>query len=259
MSYQYPERDRRALDDVTFAIPAGGRLTIVGPSGAGKSTLAGLLLRFLEPDDGRILVGGVDLTDVELGAWRAAVGYVPQSPRLFHGTIADNLRLARPAATTRELLDAVRLSGAAEIIADLPGGLDTSVGEGGTRLSGGQRQRLAIARALLRDPGVLLLDEPTAHLDTTGEETIVALLDRLAGARTIVAISHRPRLALTSDLVAVLDAGRLVEIGPPVELQRAGGAFAGLLAAWPADDGSVAEARPAPTWVHGPAVGGSLG
>ena len=186
----------------------------------------------------------MDLTDIELGAWRAVLGYVPQSPRLFHGTIADNLRLARPAATTRELLDAVRLSGAAEIIADLPDGLDTSVGEGGTRLSGGQRQRLAIARALLRDPGVLLLDEPTAHLDTTGEETIVALLDRLAGARTIVAISHRPRLALTSDLVAVLDAGRLVEIGPPVELQRAGGAFAGLLAAWPADDGSVAEARP---------------
>ena len=165
---------------MTFAIPAGGRLTIVGPSGAGKSTLAGLLLRFLEPDDGRILVGGVDLTDLELGAWRAAVGYVPQSPRLFHGTIADNLRLARPAATTRELLDAVRLAGAAEIIDDLPDGLDTSVGEGGTRLSGGQRQRLAIARALLRDPGVLLLDEPTAHLDTTGEETIVALLDRLA-------------------------------------------------------------------------------
>jgi ATP-binding cassette subfamily B protein len=183
---------------------------------------------------------------------------VPQSPRLFHGTIADNLRLARPAATTRELLDAVRLSGAAEIIADLPGGLDTSVGEGGTRLSGGQRQRLAIARALLRDPGVLLLDEPTAHLDTTGEEAIVALIDRLAGGRTIVAISHRPRLALTSDLVAVLDAGRLVEIGPPVELQRAGGAFAGLLAAWPADDGSVAEAVPRPTRVHGPVVGESL-
>ena len=259
VSYQYPDRDRPALDGVTFAIPAGGRLTIVGPSGAGKSTLAALLLRFLERDDGRILVGGVDVTDIELGAWRAAVGYVPQSPRLFHGTIADNLRLARPAATTRELLDAVRLAGAAEIIADLPAGLDTSVGEGGTRLSGGQRQRLAIARALLRDPAVLLLDEPTAHLDTGGEETIVALLDRLAGARTIVAISHRPRLALTSDLVAVLDAGRLVEIGPPADLQRAGGAFAGLLTAWPADDGSVVDARPAPTWVPGPAVGGSLG
>ena len=258
VSYQYPQRDRRALDDVTFAIPAGGRLTIVGPSGAGKSTLAGLLLRFLEPEDGRILVGGVDLADLELGAWRAAVGYVPQSPRLFHGTIADNLRLARPAATTRELQDALRLSGADEFIADLPSGLDTSVGEGGTRLSGGQRQRLAIARALLRDPGVLLLDEPTAHLDTTGEETIVALLDRLAGAQTIVAISHRPRLALTSDLVAVLDAGRLVEIGTPAELQRAGGAFAGLLAAWPADDGSFVEAGPRPTWMPGPAVGESL-
>ena len=258
VSYQYPERDRRALDDVTFAIPAGRRLTIVGPSGAGKSTLAALLLRFLEPGDGRILVGGVDLADLELGAWRAAVGYVPQSPRLFHGTIADNLRLARPAATTRELQDAVRLSGAAEFIADLPSGLDTSVGEGGTRLSGGQRQRLAIARALLRDPGVLLLDEPTAHLDTTGEETIVALLERLAGAQTIVAISHRPRLALTSDLVAVLDAGRLVEIGPPAELQRAGGAFAGLLAAWPPDDGSFVEAGPRRTWTAAPAVGDSL-
>jgi thiol reductant ABC exporter CydD subunit len=259
VSYRYPERDHRALDDVTFAVPAGGRLTIVGPSGAGKSTLAALLLRFLEPDEGRILVGGGDLTDVEPGAWRAAVGYVPQSPRLFHGTIADNLRLARPAATTRELNDTIRLSGADEIIADLPGGLDTGVGEGGTRLSGGQRQRLAIARALLRDPGVLLLDEPTAHLDTTGEETIVALLDQLAGARTIVAISHRPRLALTSDLVAVLDGGHLVELGPPAELQRSGGAFAELLAAWSADDGSVGEAQRGPAWMGGPLAGESVG
>jgi ABC-type multidrug transport system fused ATPase/permease subunit len=258
VSYQYPQRDRRALDDVTFAIPAGRRLTIVGPSGAGKSTLAGLLLRFLEPGDGRILVGGVDLADFELGAWRATVGYVPQSPRLFHGTIADNLRLARPAATTPELQDALRLSGADEFVADLPNGLDTSVGEGGTRLSGGQRQRLAIARALLRDPGVLLLDEPTAHLDTTGEETIVALLDRLVGSQTIIAISHRPRLALTSDLVAVLDAGRLIEIGTAAELQRAGGAFAGLLAAWPPDDGSDAAAGPMRTWAPGRAVGESL-
>ena len=149
--------------------------------------------------------------------------------------------------------------GRLEIIAELPAGLDTSVGEGGTRLSGGQRQRLAIARALLRDPGVLLLDEPTAHLDTTGEETIVGLLDRLAGARTIVTISHRPRLALSSDLVAVLDAGRLVEIGPPAELQRAGGAFAGLLTAWPADDGSIGSAGPGPTWLQRPALGEPLG
>ena len=259
VSYRYPERDRAALDDVTFSIPAGSRLTIVGPSGAGKSTLAGVLLRFLEPEDGRILVGGVDLADLELGAWRAAIGYVPQSPHLFHGTIADNLRLARPDATTGELQDALRLAGADEFIDDLPNGLDTGVGEGGTRLSGGQRQRLAIARSLLRDPGVLLLDEPTAHLDTTGEETIVALLDGLAGARTRVVISHRPRLALTSDLVAVMDGGRIIEIGPPAELQRSGGAFAGLLAAWPPDDRPVGTIGSTPIWIPGPAVGGSAG
>ena len=236
VGYRYPERDRRALDEVTVALPAGARLTIVGPSGAGKSTLAGLLLRFLEPDDGRITVGGHDLAALDRDAWRSTVGYVPQSPRLFHGTIADNLRLARPDATTRELHAAVGLAGAAEFIADLPSGLETQVGEGGVRLSGGQRQRLAIARALLRDPALLLLDEPTAHLDTSGEEAIVALLERLGGARTVIAISHRPRLALTSDVVAVLDEGRLVELGPPLALQRAGGAFAGLVAAWPAED-----------------------
>ena len=154
VSYQYPQRDRRALDDVTFAIPAGRRLTIVGPSGAGKSTLAAPPAP-IPRTGGRAGSSSVASTSpmLELGAWRATVGYVPQSPHLFHGTIADNLRLARPARPTRELRDAVRQSGADEFIADLPSGLDTSVGEGGTRLSGGQRQRLAIARALLRDPG----------------------------------------------------------------------------------------------------------
>ena len=257
VSYGYPERDLRALDDVTFAIPAGGRLTIVGPSGAGKSTLAGLLLRFLEPDDGRITVGGLALGALDRDAWRSTIGYVPQSPRLFHGTIADNLRLARPDATTQELLAAVGLAGAADIIADVPTGLDTQVGEGGVRLSGGQRQRLAIARALLRDPGLLLLDEPTAHLDTSGEEAVVALLERLGGTRTIIAISHRPRLAMTSDVVAVLDEGRLVEIGPPLALQRAGGAFAGLVAAWPADDEPVGTNGRDRVWVPARASGES--
>jgi len=257
VSYRYPERDVRAIDGVTFAIPAGGRLTIVGPSGAGKSTLAGLLLRFLEPDDGRITVGGLDLAALDRDAWRSTIGYVPQSPRLFHGTIADNLRLARPDATTQELHAAVGLAGGAEMIADVPNGLDTQVGEGGVRLSGGQRQRLAIARALLRDPGLLLLDEPTAHLDTSGEEAIVALLERLGGARTIIAISHRPRLALTSDVVAVLDEGRLVEIGPPQALQRAGGAFAGLVAAWPADNDTVGANGHDRVWVPARASGES--
>jgi ATP-binding cassette subfamily C protein CydD len=236
VTVRYPGRSVPAIADFSLELPAGSRVAIVGPSGAGKSTLVGLLLRFLEPDAGAIRVGPVDLSALDPSAWRSTVAWVPQTPHLFHGTIADNLRLARPDASDADLRSAAARAGFAEVIDDLPAGLETPVGEGGYRLSGGERQRLTIARALLRDASLVVLDEPTAHVDAEGESAIDAVLTELAGSRTIIVVSHRPRLARSSDLVAVIDGGRLEELGPPAELLRAGGRFAALDAIWLDDE-----------------------
>jgi ATP-binding cassette subfamily C protein CydD len=243
VTFRYPSRARPAIGDLSLTIPAGARVAIVGPTGAGKSTIVGLLMRFLEPDAGAIRAGSTDLASVDATDWRSAVAWVPQSPHLFHGTVADNLRLARPDASEADLRAAVELAALGDVIDDLPGGLDAPIGEGGLRLSGGERQRLAIARALLRDAAVVVLDEPTAHLDPELELAVDAAIDRLAGSRTVVVISHRPRLARSADLVAVLDGGRLVEVGTPAELLAAGGAFATLDAAWPDEGAPLIDAR----------------
>jgi thiol reductant ABC exporter CydD subunit len=222
VGFRYDGRSTPAVHDLTLAVPAGGRVTIVGPSGAGKSTLASLLLRFLEPTSGAIRVDRTDLSELDPAQWRASVAWVPQMPHLFHGTVAENLRLARPFASDAALRDAARLAQADEFIADLPAGYETQVGEGGLRLSGGEQQRLALARALLRDAPLFILDEPTAHLDAETEDAVAGVIDGLAGARTVVVISHRPRLAEASDLIAVLRDGALVEIGPPSASSPAG-------------------------------------
>jgi len=235
VTYGYPGRARPAVAGLSLTIPAGARVAIVGPTGAGKSTIVGLLLRFLEPDDGTIRVGSSDLAALDAADWRSTVAWVPQSPHLFHGTVADNLRLARPDANDADLHAAVTLAALGDVIDDLPAGLETPIGEGGFRLSGGERQRLAIARALLRDASVVVLDEPTAHLDPEVEIGVDAAIGGLAGSRTVIVISHRPRLARSSDLVAVIDGGRLAELGRPADLLAAGGAFAALDAAWPND------------------------
>jgi ATP-binding cassette subfamily C protein CydD len=229
VSVRFLGRREPALDRISLTIPVGRRLTIVGETGAGKTTLVSLLLRFLEPDTGSIRVGDTPLVNVDLEDWRRSVAWVPQAAHLFHGSIADNLRLARPDATAAQLAAAARAAGASEFIEALPEGFETHVGEGAIRLSGGQRQRLAIARAVLRDAPLLILDEPTAHLDPDAEEAIAATIDDLAGTRTVLVVSHRLRLARTSDLVAVLDRGRLVEVGTPAALLMADGAYAALV------------------------------
>ena len=244
VSVRFPGRGEPALDRLSLTIPVGRRLTIVGETGAGKTTLVSLLMRFLDPDDGSIRVGDTPLVDIEVADWRRSVAWVPQAPHLFHGTVADNLRLARPDATPAQLAAAARAAGASEFIETLPDGFETEVGEGAIRLSGGQRQRLAIARALLRDAPLLILDEPTAHLDPDGEQAIAATIDDIAGTRTVLVVSHRLRLARSSDVIAVLDRGRLVEIGAPAALLAAGGAYANFVSV-DSSAGSTAE-RPAP-------------
>ena len=210
VSVAYAGRPEPALAGIDLGIAAGRRTAVVGPSGAGKSTLAGLLLRFNEPDEGRITVGGRDLATVEPAAWRARIAYVPQSPHLFHGTVADNIRLARPDATDVEVASAAVAADAAAFIADLPEGYATPIGEDGVRLSGGQRQRIAIARAFLRDADLVVLDEPTAHLDPDAEAAIARAVDRLGRGRTVLVMTHRDALVAGADAVIELDRGRVV-------------------------------------------------
>jgi ATP-binding cassette subfamily C protein CydD len=236
----YPGRTEPAIDRLDLAIPSRGLVALVGATGAGKSTIASLLLRFIEPGSGTILVGEVPLTRIDLAAWRASVAWVPQRPHLFHGTVADNIRLARPAATDDEVAAAAREAGADAFIAAMPAGYGTPVGEGGLRLSGGQRQRLAIARAFLADARLVILDEATSHLDAASETGIRDAVARLAESRTVLVVAHRLRLVDAADLVVVLDRGRIVETGSPAVLAGRDGPYRRLLSAAAADreDGS---------------------
>jgi ATP-binding cassette subfamily C protein CydD len=186
----YPGRPRPALDGVSLAIAPGERIVLTGPSGAGKSTLLALLLRFVAPAAGTIEAGGVDLAATDLEQWRRQIAWVPQQPYLFSGSAADNIALGQPGASRGAVGRAARLAGAAEFIESLPSGYDTPLGERGLRLSAGQRQRIALARAFLRDAPLLLLDEPTAHLDPAGARLIASALDTELAGRTVILISH---------------------------------------------------------------------
>ena len=229
IGFTYPAREAPALDGVTFELRPGESLALVGASGAGKSTVSSLLLRFIDPDGGVITVDGEPLGGLGRAAWRASVAWVPQRPHLFDGTVADNIRLARPEATDDEVTAATRSANATEFIERLPRGLETPVGEAGARLSGGQRQRLAIARAYLRDAPVLILDEATSHQDEVSERAIADALDRLVRGRTVLLIAHRLRLAQRAHRIAVLDAGRVVEQGTHAELLAVEGAYRRLV------------------------------
>ena len=206
-----------ALENVGLDVPAGKMTAIAGPSGAGKSTLADLLLGLLEPGGGEICLDGVPLAGPNLRRWRHSVAFVPQDPYLFHSAIRANLRWARPAATEAEMWQALRLA-AAGFVAALPEGLDTVVGERGERLSGGERQRIALARALVRRPALLVIDEATAQLDAENERRILAALQSLRGRTTVVAIAHGPALLQAADGIVLLESGRVAATGTWREL-----------------------------------------
>uniref|UniRef100_UPI0025DF460B ATP-binding cassette domain-containing protein n=1 Tax=Oceanithermus sp. TaxID=2268145 RepID=UPI0025DF460B len=191
---------------------------LVGPSGAGKSTLVRLLLGFLTPDAGRLLVGGTDLAMIDPAAWRERVAWVPQRPFVQQGTVRENLLLARPTASEAELARAAADAGALEFIERLPQGWDTPLGEDGAGLSGGQLQRLAMARAFLKDAPFVFLDEPTAHLDPVSERRVHEALDRLRRGRTVLVVAHRLDAAPLAERVLVMDEGRLVCDGSHAEL-----------------------------------------
>jgi ATP-binding cassette subfamily B protein len=234
VSFAY-EPGAPTLTDVSLHVPAGSTLAVVGATGSGKTTLGYLLARLYDVDSGSITIDGVDLRDLSLATLASTVGVVSQDPYLLHASIAENLRFARPDATDEELVEAARAARIHDLIASLPEGYDTVVGERGYRFSGGEKQRLAIARTVLRNPPVLVLDEATSALDTRTERSVQAALDELSAGRTTITVAHRLSTVRSADRIAVLDRGRVVELGSHEELVALGGRYAELVAA----DGQV--------------------
>lgn len=222
LTFHYPGRsDHPALADICLHVQAGETLALVGPSGAGKSTLFDLLLHFYEPDSGSIHIDSTDTATASLEALRSCFALVPQNPALFHGTVADNIRYARPNASQADVEEAARIAHAHEFIQNLPGGYLTRLGDAGLGLSGGQKQRLAIARALLADAPILLLDEATSALDAESENLIQQAMPALTSGRTTLVIAHRLATVRDADRIAVLDQGRLLAVGSHEELIQA--------------------------------------
>jgi ATP-binding cassette subfamily B protein len=220
------------LRDVNLHIRAGETMSFVGPTGAGKSTIAKLVTRFYDPTEGSVRIDGHDLRDATIESLRRQLGVVPQEPYLFAGTVRDNIAFARPDATDAEVMEAVQRVGLTELVAHLPEGVDTPVHERGVSLSSGERQLIALARAFLAGPRVLVLDEATSNLDLKSEAQVEAGLDALLQHRTAIIVAHRLSTAMRADRIAVVDDGRIVEVGSHDELIERGGRYAEMYAAW---------------------------
>jgi ATP-binding cassette subfamily B protein len=230
VGFRYDEGSPWTLHDIDLIVPAGTRTALVGATGAGKTTLGYLVARLYEPQAGRVTIDGVDVRDASFASLAATVGVVSQETYLFHASVRENLRFARPQASDAEIEAAARAAQIHDLIASLPAGYDTIVGERGYRFSGGEKQRMAIARTVLRNPPVLVLDEATSSLDTLTEREVQEALDRLAEGRTTIAIAHRLSTIRDADQIVVLDGGEIVQRGTHDELLARGGAYAALLA-----------------------------
>ena len=218
--------DRRVLKDINLSIERGETTAVVGTSGAGKTTLVNLLMRFYDPSSGRVLVDGTDLRELDLQAWRASIALVNQDIFLFNDTIGNNIALGKQGATEAEIREAARQSYADEFVLELPDGYDTVIGDRGVRLSGGQRQRIALARAVIRDPQILILDEATSELDSKSEQLVRQAIDELAADRTVFVIAHRLSSIMHADRILVLEDGRIVEEGSHEDLLQVNGQYA---------------------------------
>ncbi|WP_435841706.1 ABC transporter ATP-binding protein [Streptomyces griseofuscus] len=229
VGFRYDDKGGPVLDGIDITVPAGSSLAVVGPTGAGKSTLGYLVPRLYDVTDGRVTLDGVDVRDLDFDTLARAVGVVSQETYLFHASVAENLRFAKPGATDEELHAAARAAQIHEHIAALPDGYDTVVGERGHRFSGGEKQRLAIARTILRDPPVLILDEATSALDTRTEVAVQEAIDALSANRTTITIAHRLSTVRDADQIVVLDSGHVAERGTHEELLERDGRYAALV------------------------------
>jgi ATP-binding cassette, subfamily B, bacterial len=226
--FRYGDEDW-TLEDVTFAVPAGTKTALVGETGSGKTTCAYLVARLYDATEGRVTIDGVDVRELTFESLAASVGVVSQETYLFHASVRENLRFAKPEATDDEIEEAARAAQVHDLIASLPEGYDTVVGERGYRFSGGEKQRIAIARTILRNPPILVLDEATSALDTQTERAVQDALERLAEGRTTIAIAHRLSTVRDADQIVVLDHGRVVELGTHDDLLGRGGRYASLV------------------------------
>jgi ATP-binding cassette subfamily B protein len=220
------------LTDVDLAVRPGETVALVGPTGAGKSTVAKLVCRFYDPDAGRVLIDGIDLRTIRFDSLRRQLGVVPQEPYLFAGSIADNVRFGRPEATDDEVAAAIRIVGLDELIDALPDGVETAVHERGVSLSAGERQLIALARAFLTQPRVLVLDEATSNLDLKSERQVEAALDHVLDGRTAIIVAHRLTTAARADRVVVVADGRVIEDGTHEQLLARNGRYAAMFAIW---------------------------